>query len=113
MRLTALAIITAVALLVPAAGASSATSCGRIQAHGFTFNVTVGSGRVSCREARSTMKAFLSGGGTEHGGPSSPSFKKTWTLHGGWRCGFGTGGGGCTRRKPHAVILGVAPPGER
>jgi hypothetical protein len=80
---------------------------------GFTFNVSVRSGRVSCGEARFTMKVFLAGGGTEHGGASSPSFKKTWTLHGGWRCGFGTGGGGCTRRHPPGSILGLAPPGER
>jgi hypothetical protein len=110
VRFAALMILSAAALLVPAATATSATSCERIQVHGFTFNVTVRSGRVSCKEARSTMKTFLSGGGTEHGGPSSPSFKKTWTLHGGWRCGFAAGGGGCTRHHPPGVILAETPP---
>lgn len=112
MRSALLAIVTAAVLVAPAA-ATGATSCGRIEVHGFPFIVTVDNGRVACREARSTIKAFLSGRGTEHGGASSPSFKKTWTLHGGWRCGFAAGGGGCARRHPHASILALSPaPGK-
>jgi hypothetical protein len=111
MKAAVLALVAVAVLLTPAS-ASSATSCGRIRVHGEKFSVTVQSGRVSCQEARSTMEVFLSGGGTEHGGPSSPSFEKTWTLHGGWRCGFGTGGGGCTRRHPPGKILAQARPGK-
>jgi hypothetical protein len=75
--------------------AQASISCGRIE--GGEVKVLVERGHVPCREARKVMAAFLSGQGTEHGGPDSPSYRKSWSLHGGWRCGHAAGGGGCTR----------------
>jgi hypothetical protein len=90
----------------PAAGARP---CGALQVRGESYDATIQSGHVSCREAYSTLKAFLSGQGTEHGGREAPSYEKTWTLHGGWRCRFDAAGAGCTRRHPAASILALLP----
>ena len=57
----------------PALGAAS---CGRIVVRGETFTTTIQSGHAACKEARGTLKVFLAGGGTEHGGRDAPSYKK-------------------------------------
>jgi len=105
MRLRILGLVPLLALVLWPAAAGARINCGRIRANGFLFDVTIQHGHARCREARDALRTFLSGGGVEHGGASSPSYLKTWTLRGGWRCGFGTNGGGCTRKHPYAVIL--------
>jgi hypothetical protein len=79
----------------PVPRARSARSCRSIHAGGFTLEVKIIRGRVSCREARKVLGAFLTGKGTQHGGGSSAT--TYWTLYD-WRCSHGGGGGACLRR---------------
>jgi hypothetical protein len=72
-------------------------ACGSIVAKGEHFAVTVSHGGATCPEARGALRSFMNGGGEEHGGVESPSYLKTWSLPGGWECGYGAGGGGCGR----------------
>jgi hypothetical protein len=85
----------------------AARSCGHVRAQGSRFHVTVERGRVGCRTARKVLRAFFSGEGHMHGPKNGPSARQYWTLYG-WGCGYGTGGGACTRKSDHAYILGQA-----
>jgi len=91
--------VAVVAASMAFAGATTAATsrCGRISVSGDSLVVRVESGHLACSRARKVMRTFMSGHGTEHGGPSSPSYRKYWTLPGGWTCGFGAGGGSCHR----------------
>jgi hypothetical protein len=81
--------------------------CGSITAdHGTRFHVSVTRGHVACSTARRVLRVFLNGGGKMHGPPSGPAYLQYWTLFG-WSCGYGTGGGGCTRH--HDRILAQSP----
>lgn len=105
MRLPLVALLLTVAgLAALPASAPAARSCGSFRLSGKSFRVQVLRGKVSCSEATKTLKAFMSGGGVEHGGHSAPEYKKSWTLPGGWRCGHGTGGGACIRDGANYVV---------
>jgi hypothetical protein len=97
--------------------ASASRSCGSIYAkdESQTMKVTVARGRVSCAQARQTMRSFFSGHGTQHGGPSESTLY--WVLAGGWRCQLATGGGGgCFRDGSNFLhareSIGAAPLGR-
>lgn len=78
-------------------------SCGNISARGGPFSVNVAGGGATCEEARRALATFMNGGGEEHGGVESPEYLKSWSIAGGWKCGYGTGGGGCRRRSTHIL----------
>lgn len=90
--------------------AKSSRTCRSVRARGRRFRVTIVKGSVRCRTARRILRAFFSGKGVKHGGPSNA--QTYWTL-GRWRCGTGTGGGGCIRggrdyRVARHYILGIS-----
>ncbi len=111
-RLTLIAILTAVTATIAATPAAAKQSCGteRVQpgtsgplktgstrGPGIPYKIIVWRGKVSCRKARSLIKATSEGRGTWH---EAPDFAAIYTsFSGGWRCGpTGTGGGyGCVR----------------
>jgi hypothetical protein len=79
-------------------------SCGGFKHGSQRYKIEIARGRVSCREARKVLKAFLNGKGKKHGGGSEAT--TYWTVYG-WRCGYGTGIActrGGTRRKARDVI---------
>lgn len=71
--------------------------CPALKVHGTTLGLAINRGSVSCGAAAGTMRAFLAGGGTEHGGRSAPEAQKYWKLSGGWTCTRATNGGNCFR----------------
>jgi hypothetical protein len=81
-------------LVVSPEPASASRSCKSVKARSHRFSVTIEHGSVSCGTARKVIRLFLSGKGHKHGGPSQA--ETYWTVRG-WRCGTGTGGGGCIR----------------
>jgi hypothetical protein len=111
-RLTAIAILTIAVAAISAAPAAAKRSCGteRVQpgtsgppktgstsGPGIPYKIIVWRGMVSCRKARSLIKATGEGKGTWH---QAPAFAGIYTsFPGGWRCApTGTGGGyGCVR----------------
>src|SRR5205823_4399229 len=94
-RVVALVLALTVVGVLAMAGGSSARSrsCRGFELDGSYYNVTIHKGRVRCKEARHTLRAFLSGQGTERG--SGPESNKYWTLPQAWKCGHGAGGGAC------------------
>ena len=72
-----------------------ARSCGHIRVEDNRFRVTIERGKVRCRKAREVFRIYLSGGGERHEGKDSAH---TYVVIGRWRCGAGTGGGGCIRK---------------
>ena len=58
--------------------------------------MTIERGSVGCATARHVLSDFLRGRGTMHGPRRGPSYKQWWSVDG-WACGYGAGGGGCTR----------------
>lgn len=90
-------LLAALAALLGASSASAYRHCGTFDHGEDTFSVVVEKGALPCWEARHVLHAFLSGQGIEHGGATSPSYEKTWSLHRGWKCGHGAGGGACVR----------------
>jgi hypothetical protein len=58
------------------------------------FSVTIERGHARCATARHVLRVFFSGGGVHHDGSDEAH---TWVAIGRWRCGRGTGGGGCIR----------------
>ena len=91
-----LAVFVPGALSRPTAIAASKTCRSITASHGTRFQVTVTKGPVSCFNARWVLRTFLSGKGTMHGPPGGPAYLQYWTVSG-WNCGYGTGGGGCSR----------------
>jgi len=84
-----------VVLLAPPVAAST-RSCGTIRAQGTRFAVTVTHGRASCATTRHVLSDFFHGKGKVHGPANGPAYKQWWAVDG-WACGYGTGGGGCSR----------------
>lgn len=86
-----------------APASSSSSACGTIaltQVESRPLKVTVVKGRVSCAEARSVLQALYVGDRgrprCEHGGEVCDR-AETYYLIGGWQCGTGAGGGGCSK----------------
>jgi hypothetical protein len=92
-------LLVAVALLFAATSASASTrGCGAVGKGSSRVAVYVTHGKVSCATARRVMRALLRGDGVYHQGSSRAD---SYTQLGRWRCGSGTGGGGCVRAHPH------------
>jgi hypothetical protein len=83
-------------LAVCSASAEAKKSCGTFRAHGSTYRVKVARGHVRCHRARHVLHDFFNGRGTMHGPANGPAYKQWWAVDG-WRCGYGAGGGGCSR----------------
>ncbi len=100
-----------VVLFVCAALASASLAksryCGTIRAQMTTFGVTVSRGRTACRTARRILDDFLRGKGQMHGPASGPSYLQWWAV-GGWRCGYGAGGGGCSHHGARIIAQQLA-----
>ncbi len=78
-------------------GTSGPPRTGATSGPGIPYKIIVWRGKVSCRKARSLIKATGEGKGTWH---EAPDFAAIYTsFPGGWRCApTGTGGGyGCVR----------------
>jgi hypothetical protein len=95
-----LAAATAAALALPAAGHAARVgglpSCGTISTRSHVFfagTYRVGA-NVRCVTARTVIRRFLGGRGTEHQGQTE---SQTYYTVSGWRCGYSTGSAGCTR----------------
>jgi hypothetical protein len=95
----AAAVVTAV-IAVPAS--ANVKACGSIHAQSTTFAVTVTHGNVRCETARRVLSNFLHGKSKMHGPARGPAYLQWWAVDG-WKCGYGTGGGGCSRS--HERIL--------
>jgi hypothetical protein len=80
--------------LAAAPAAAQAHGCGLVRASGLRLAVDVFRGDVRCARAKRVIRIYFSGGGEPHGGPSSAT---SYATIGRWRCGRGTGGGGCIR----------------
>jgi hypothetical protein len=80
----------------PIATAAKSKSCRSVSVAGTHLHVTIERGRVNCQRARQVFRTFFSGKGQMHGPPGGPAYLQTWTV-GKWTCGYGAGGGGCTR----------------
>lgn len=93
----ALAALALLALPSAATAGANARSCGRTTLSSTHFKIVIRRGPVSCGEAKTVMRLFLSGGGVKHG--SGAEYKLTWTVDG-WTCGHGAGGGACIRGGP-------------
>jgi hypothetical protein len=111
-RVTIIAILTAAVGAIAATPAAAKRSCGteRVQPGtsgpvktgstsdpGIPYKIIVWRGKVSCRKARTLIKATGDGKGTWH---EAPDFEAIYTsFPGGWRCApAGTGGGySCVR----------------
>jgi hypothetical protein len=91
----ATAAVTAVMLVAPGMSVATSRSCRGFDLYGSHYNVTIHKGTVRCKQARNTLRSFLSGNGVEHG--SGAEANKYWTLPHGWKCGHGAGGGACIR----------------
>jgi hypothetical protein len=85
----------AFALLANSAFARHRT-CGTFREQGTTFSVTVLRGPVKCHTAKHVLRAFFSGKGKQHGPPNGGLLQQWWVV-GGWKCGYGAGGGACIR----------------
>ncbi len=102
-------VLTNVEAVVAAGSAESAAarkSCDDILVgHGF-YSVAVRRGHAYCVTARRVLSELFAGGGVKHGGPYA--YEQWWSI-GDWRCGFGAGGAGCSRKAsnkhPSASIL--------
>ena len=110
-RLTIIAILTAVVAAIAATPAAAERSCGteRVQpgtigpattgstgGPGIPYRVIVWRGSVSCRKARSLIKATGDGKGTWHEAPDIAGIYTSFP--GGWACALATGGDyGCWR----------------
>ncbi len=98
MRGVALALLLALAYMVPSAVAGGAArtadgGCGEVRAQHAFYAVTA-RGSVSCGPARRVLRKFMGGGGVKHGGPYA--YEEWWSL-GAWRCSRGAGGYTCFR----------------
>jgi len=110
-RLTITALLTAAVCAIAATPAAAKRSCGteRVQpgttgppktgstsGPGIPYKIIVWRGNVSCRKARSLIKATGEGKGTWHEAPDIAAIYTTFPL--GWRCALATGGNyGCVR----------------
>jgi hypothetical protein len=110
-RLTLIAILTAAVGAIAAAPAAAKRSCGSERVEpgtigppkngstsgpGIPYKIIVWRGSVSCRKARSLIKATGEGKGTWHEAPDLAGIYTSFP--GGWRCAAATGGGyGCVR----------------
>ncbi len=110
-RLTIIAILTAVVAAIFATPAAAKRSCGteRVQpgtigapktgstsGPGIPYKIIVWRGSVSCRKARSLIKATGEGKGTWHEAPDVAGIYTSFP--GGWSCALATGGDyGCWR----------------
>jgi hypothetical protein len=77
-------------------GTTGPPKTGSTSGPGIPYKIIVWRGSVSCREARSLIKATGEGKGTWHEAPSSSGIYTSFPD--GWRCAPATGGGyGCWR----------------
>lgn len=95
-RLTIGALVVSGLLALVASSAAARRSCGTFRASGATLAVTVQRGGVTCSTARHVLSDFFHGRGEMHGPPNGPAYKQWWSVDG-WACGYGAGGGGCSR----------------
>lgn len=94
----AAAVIALFSALSATAPAAAPRSCGRVVGtSNVAYRVQVGKGSVSCREARTVIRAYNSGKGTLH--KPSHGGRGNWVtaLRGGWSCVSGAGGESCSR----------------
>jgi hypothetical protein len=110
-RLTMIAVLTAVGVALAATPAAAKRSCGTELVRpgtigppktgstsnpGLPYKIIVWRGSVSCRKARSLIKATGEGKGTWHEAPDLAGIYTSFP--GGWRCALATGGDyGCWR----------------
>ncbi len=110
-RLMIIAILTIAVAAISAAPAAAKRSCGTERVPpgtsgpprtgstfgpGIPYKIIVWRGKVSCRKARSLIKATGEGKGTWHEAPDLAAIYTS--FRGGWRCAAATGGGyGCVR----------------
>jgi hypothetical protein len=85
--------LAALTVCTPAASAHT-RRCGTVHVGPTAFTVTIEKGHASCATARHVLRVFFSGGGVHH---DASDEAHTWVAIGRWRCGRGTGGGGCIR----------------
>ncbi len=78
--------------LAPTAAATH--GCGLVRADSGTLAVDVFRGHARCSLAKRVIRIYFSGGGERHDGGSTAT---SYAIIGRWRCGSGTGGGGCIR----------------
>ena len=97
-RLTTIAILAAVAAVIPATSAAAERSCGTTHLlQGGSATVTIVRGRLSCAQARGIVKLYGSKRGTPHG-LNGPRSGMCTTYPGGWACGpLEQGGSACWR----------------
>ena len=76
---------------------------------GFYYHISVYNGHVGCTTAPRVIRAFWSGKGVHHGGPSDA--QSWWTLRGlpGWSCRQGAGAGSCVRGRAIAAYEVAIP----
>ena len=94
-RLIIVAVVSGLLALVVSSAAAK-RSCRTFRASGATLVVTIQHGRVTCATARHVLRDFFHGRGKMQGPPNGPAYKQWWSVDG-WACGFGAGGGGCSR----------------
>lgn len=106
--LTAVALATATASSPAAATDSEAVAAGAMRdcgaittSHGGRFDITA-TRKVPCKSAKKVGRSFMNGGWESNGGPSSAETYYTNGRFPGWRCGSGTGGGGCRKNNSNA-----------
>jgi hypothetical protein len=92
--LFAVAALLAVLSVWTAPASARTRRCGTVHVGSAAFAVTIRKGHAGCATARHVLRVFFSGGGVHHDGPDEAH---TWVGIGRWRCGRGTGGGGCIR----------------
>lgn len=91
--------VATVVRVAPAVGASQ-RSCGSTGTSKYSFKVYA-KGPVKCRNAKELGRSFSSlKGFKKHGGPYVANTYYTSRRWPGWKCGYGAGGGGCTKRGP-------------
>jgi hypothetical protein len=94
--LTIGALVVSGYLALVAGPAAATRSCGTFRASGATLAVKVQRGTVTCPTAERVLSDFFHGRGWMHGRPNGPAYQQWWSVDG-WACGYGAGGGGCSR----------------
>lgn len=97
MAATALCCAALAPMMAPVASAAPAAraagTCGSVRAgHDEALRITVVMGAVSCAEARTAARNYISGKGTFHGPSNGPRSAQYITLPKGWRCSVIHGG---------------------
>lgn len=101
--LAAVAVAVALASLLFAPGAGAADTyrrCGEM--HGADhWKARISATHMTCRRARHILRYWFNEGPGVH---YHPTHSEWWTLdrYPGWRCGFGAGGGGCSKGRRSA-----------